>query len=464
MCSEREMRAGDFATKPFAGKMHLAPDHRGLQIICSWFWRQKMELAIGRVISTQYVPTFISTMILLPRQSSLADLESLIFKIRQSPSQDLRLPIQVSRGGAFAFQALAVQAVATWARLHEGIRQLQLSPSFSEDETTRERLGGGLLGMCSLYFADQVKSGETVLSRASALEAVAPRVFAMNEYRYHDTVRGRNAALCCFEGAKLEFVRSLYAIPRRGSAEDTTVRSVSQFKDILVGMLEACSSGASRSLTPSQLEVLASLVHQLFKNADVHTQTDARGSIYENGVRGIQVREVVISDEEAFDDFVSDDRALHAYLTKLGNRGVVRRSGEHGKEARLTEWKSQAFVEITVFDTGPGLALRWLSSKSGAMSYADVSRDDELEAVKACFSLHTTTHSSTTRGDGLAIAMDAMKELSAFMFLRTGRMALYQDFSSKEHVGFKPQLRYGGKKQLGEVAGASYSICFPLMR
>lgn len=403
-------------------------------------------------------------MISLPRQSRLADLESLILEIRQSPSQDLRLPIQVNRGGAFAFQALAVQAVATWARLHEGIRQLQLSPSFAIDETTRERLGGGLLGMCSLYFADKVKSGNSVLSRTSALEVVAPRVFAMNEYRYQDTARGRNAALCCFEGAKLEFVGSLYATPRRGSAEDTTVRSVSQFKDILVGMLEACSSGASRLLSPSQLEVLASLVHQLFKNADVHTQTDASGSFYKSGVRGLQVREVVIGDEEAFNDFVSDDRALHAYLTKLSNRTVVSHVGEHGKEARLTDWRSQAFVEITVFDTGPGLALRWLSSKRGAKTYAEVTREEELEAVKECFSLHTTTHSSSTRGDGLAIAMDAMKELSAFMSLRTGRLALYQDFSSKEHVGFKPQFRYGGKKLLSEVAGASYSICFPLVR
>lgn len=59
-------------------------------------------------------------MISLPTRTNLSDLESFIRKVRQSPGQDLRLPVQVGRGGSFGFSAVAVQAVATWARLHEG--------------------------------------------------------------------------------------------------------------------------------------------------------------------------------------------------------------------------------------------------------------------------------------------------------------------------------------------------------
>ncbi|MBB3176946.1 hypothetical protein [Variovorax sp. Sphag1AA] len=402
-------------------------------------------------------------MISLPSQTTFSGLEQFLRDVRQFPGQDLKLPVQVSRGGAFSFSAVAVQAIATWARLHDGVRRLRVAPQFAEDEVTRSRLAGALYAIGGLYFAQEVVAGSRVIPRSEALEAVAPRVFAMQDYQYRDTLRGPSVALCCFERAKLEFIQSLYAIPRRGTPDTTTIRSASEFKSILSRMLEACSAGASRVLTDVQIEVLAQLVHQLFKNADVHTISDAEGRLYDAGIRGIQVREVVIADDAAFTDFVSGDRALHAYLTKLSRRGLVREPGAHGQESKLKKWQASTFVEISVFDTGPGLALRWLADREGITRYSQVDLEQELQAVKECFQLHASTHSAAMKGDGLPIALRAMKELRAFMFLRTGRLALYQDFSSQEHTGFSPRNRYGVRR-LSEAVGATYSICFPLVR
>lgn len=402
-------------------------------------------------------------MITLPRQSTFASLEQFLRDVRQSPGQDLRLPAQISYGGAFSFPAVAVQCIATWARLHEGKRRIQLTPNFADDANTRTRVAGTLFSMSGLYFAHEIVAGSQTVPRSKALEAVAPRVFAMQDYQYQNTLRGPSAALCCFEGAKLEFLHSLYVVPRRGAPETTTIRSSSEFASILPRMLDACSADASSALTVTQTLALAQLVHQLFKNADVHTVSDAQGRLYDGGIRGIQVREVRIANEAAFAAFVSEDRALAAYLTKLGRRQLVRQRGERGMEARLDPWPSSSFIEITVFDTGPGLALRWLGRHNGITRYAEVDREDELEAVKACFQLHATTHSAAMKGDGLPIALGAMRELQAFMFLRTGRLALFQDFSSGEHTEFAPRHRYG-QHHLAEAAGATYSICFPLPR
>ena len=402
-------------------------------------------------------------MITLPRQSSFANLEQFLRDVRQSPGQDLRLPTQISYGGPFSFPAVAVQCIATWARLHEGKRRIQLASNFAHDANTRARVAGTLFSMSGLYFAHEIVAGSKTILRAEALEAVAPRVFAMQDYQYQDTLRGPSAALCCFEGAKLEFLQSLYAVPRRGDPETTTIRSASEFSSILPRMLNACSADASSALTATQTLALAQLVHQLFKNADVHTASDAQGQLYDTGVRGIQVREVRIADEAAFAAFVSEDRALGAYLTKLSRRQLVRQRGEKGMEARLDPWPSSNFIEITVFDTGPGLALRWLARNKGIARYAEVDREEELEAVRECFQLHSTTHSTAMKGDGLPIALGAMRELQAFMFLRTGRLALFQDFSSGNQSEFAPRHRYG-QRHLAEVAGATYSICFPLPR
>lgn len=402
-------------------------------------------------------------MISLPRQTNFAGLEQFLRDIRRSAGQDLKLPAQISHGGSFSFPAVALQGIATWARLHEGKRRVQLAPNFADGASTRARAAATLFSMSGLYFAHEVVAGSHIIPRHKALEAVAPRVFAMQDYQYQDTLRGPNSALCCFEGAKLEFLHSLYVVPRRGTPETTTIRSASEFASIIPRMLDACVAGSSSGLTEAQTLALAQLVHQLFKNADVHTGSDAAGRLYDSGMRGIQVREVRIANEATFAAFVSDDRALHAYLTKLGRRQLIRQQGYRGMEAHLNAWRSSSFIEISVFDTGPGLALRWLARHKGVTGYAEVDRDEELEAVKACFQLHATTHSAAMKGDGLPIAVGAMKELRAFMFLRTGRLALFQDFSSGKHSEFAPRHRYG-QQQLAEAAGATYSICFPLQR
>ncbi len=403
-------------------------------------------------------------MITLPRQSTFVSLEQFLRDVRQSPGQDLRLPAQVTHGGAFSFSAVAIQCIATWARLHDGQRRLRLAPNFAEDENTRTRLAGTLFAMCGLYFAHEIAAGGQVLSRSEALQAVAPRVFAMQDYQYRDTLRGPSAALCCFEGAKLEFLQSLYVDARRGSSDRTTIRSAAEFASILPRLIDACAADTASALTAVQTLALAQLVHQLFKNADVHTTTDVQGQLYDAGVRGIQVREVRISDDATLAAFVSDDRGLREYLAKLNRRGLVReQSKQGGKIARLDAWPSSRFIEITVFDTGPGLALRWLARQKGIRRYDEVDRVEELEAVKACFQLHATTHSVSMRGDGLPIAIGAMRELQAFMYLRTGRLALIQDFSTGDKTEFAPRHRYG-PRHLAEVAGATYSICFPIPR
>lgn len=403
-------------------------------------------------------------MITLPRQSTFASLEKFLRDVRQSPGQDLRLPAQVSYGGAFSFSAVAIQCIATWARLHDGTRRVRLAPNFADGQNTRDRLAGTLFSMCGLYFAHEVVAGDKIVSRTEALQSVAPRVFAMQDYQYRDTLRGTSAALCCFEGAKLEFIQSLYATPARGTSEVTTIRSASEFASILPRMLDACSENSSSALTENQILSLAQLVHQLFKNADVHTNSDGLGRLYDSGVRGIQVRRVQIGDDETHASFVSEDRGLREYLAKTVRRSLNRQPAEQGhKLARLDSWPSSTFIEITVFDTGPGLALRWLATHKGVKSYEEVTREEELEAVKACFQLHATTHSSGMKGDGLPIATQAMKELQAFMFLRSGRLALIQDFSSGSQIGFAPRHRYG-TRHLAEVVGATYSICFPIPR
>lgn len=401
-------------------------------------------------------------MVVLPKDANQSGLEDFISEIKQYPGQDLKFPIHTSRGGGFGFSGTCLQAIATWAHGHEGSKSVHLPPHFGVDDDTRDRFASTLHGMAALYFCDTVKSAKVQLKRSEALSAVIPRVQAMLSMDFRNTIRGRGVALCCFEGADAEFLPALYRTPLRGSQDNTTVRSNADLKRIIIDLLDVCVPGISTKISDRQKEVLANLVHQLFKNADVHTATDASGVISTSGMRGIQIRYVNLNSDAAIQEFALDDAALRIYLGKVSLLFAQEQKKLAPAGTQISPEKASGFIEITVFDTGPGLALRWLSETKGVSRYDQISLEEELKALQSCFQLHQTTHTSEMRGDGLEIAMLAMQQLKAFMFLRSGRLALVQDFSTGIHKGFTPRDRYGSRRKLGEVIGSTYSICFPL--
>lgn len=394
----------------------------------------------------------------MPMESTPATLEEFLRAVRAGPGQSLRLPVRVDRGGVFGFSALAIQTVLTWARLHDGHRVLNLASSYATDSSTRTRFAASPHGMAALYLANAVTCGETVLSRGDVLADVAPYVSAMQSLDYRSTVRGTGALLCCFQGAQNEYLSALYSKQRRGTARTPTVRSLSTLSGVVRDMLDASHVGLGQKIGDANLEVLSGLVYQLFNNADIHTVTSVDGDVYSLGLRGIQLRTHRFTGLGEIERYVRDDHRLANYLRKV----AVQTSSKASAMAKAPSPRPSTFVELSVFDSGPGLALRWLSAKTGQRQYSEISLAEELESVHKCFSLHSTTQGSGNVGDGLAIAISAMRQLKAFMALRSGRLNLLQDFSSKDHGDFEPQHRFTKKPLLAEIAGASYTICFPV--
>jgi hypothetical protein len=147
-------------------------------------------------------------------------------------------------------------------------------------------------------------------------------------------------------------------------------------------------------------------------------------------------------------------------LRTLSNQKV--RVDESGRPRAASD---AAFLEMTVFDTGPGLVRRWLGKNDPGKSLDDIDIESEVRVVQQCFEQHATTKDSQVSGHGLSLVLSALKELNAFLRLRTGRVCLVQDFSAlKASSQFTPKHWLRGRHQLAKVAGASYSIIIPLSR
>ncbi len=206
-----------------------------------------------------------------------------------------------------------------------------------------------------------------------------------------------------------------------------------------------------------QKDYLGGLIYQLFMNADEHGSFDEYGQRYALGVRGISVKLTSFKDLLSLLPLAENDDAMRYYISKL----ALAESKPANKRASETPPADSArIMEISVFDTGPGLGLRWLSEKGGASSYKDIPFEDEIEAVETCFKKHATTKVSQFKGEGLSMALKALTQLKAFMALRTGRLSLYQDLSRSDVSEFRPQHRFPKKKERPEISGTSYSIYF----
>ncbi|MGN6826428.1 hypothetical protein [Paucibacter sp. M5-1] len=378
--------------------------------------------------------------------------------LEEMASEDVPLwmPVKLDYGGALGAAPLAVQAIATWAERSKN-RLLRVAPQFGLAAHTRERFSTSLPGMAALYFANSVEAGQIVTSRFEALKAVAPQVNAMNTGDFRNTVRGQGVALVCFAGARNEFLHPLYCRNEEGS-----VRGNSDFKLLLTRVLQALSGGLPGQLLQEQLDLVSSMIHQLFLNTDQHGASDVDGRRYPVGVRGFVAKLSTISDVSEVVRIAGPDTQLKAYLSKAS---FAKTQDVHGTQAGSGAAPRPAgqpvrMLELSVFDSGPGMGLRWLAKKQGARCYDDFSPEEELEAVLDCFEKHATTKAAQDAGVGLYKAVKSMRSLNAFMTLRTGRTSLYQDFSSPSAQAFAPKPRSKKTIAVPRIAGTGYTICF----
>ena len=363
------------------------------------------------------------------------------------------MPIQLKLGGGLGSGVHALQVIASWALLEDSNRTVRLPPAFAQNPLTRERFASTLPGMAAIYFANSLQCNDSTISRFRALEVVAPRVNAMQTQAFRDTLRGQGIALCSFHGAKSEFLSPLYEQPSPGG-----VRSAADFRQLLPRLLKSLGERATGAVSEGQLDYLSALIHQLFLNADQHGAESAVGERNLLGMRGIVLRVTTLTSIGDAVVMAGDDTSLRSYLAKLGVSPPKPTQDAPGDRA-VADGNVQ-LLELSVFDTGPGMGLRWLAEQDGRRNYSEFTQDEELDAVRTCFLKHATTKPTEYSGRGLPVALGAMKRLNAYMSLRTGRLSLYQDFSRADTAEFLPRNRFPRTRRLPLISGTAYTIAF----
>lgn len=385
-------------------------------------------------------------MISFRQKVTLQEIEATYRSVGNEESSTIRVPSALRFGGNVGVPGALIQFVAHWSR-NVANSQLRLYG---------ETLANEPHGIAALYFASQINDAkDKPVSKRVALEPAVARIAAMQEGRYLQTMHGRGVFLGCFAGAKNEYLKPFYA-----SASEDSLRSRDEFITLTGQIISACAPLTERRLTANRLAAIGALLYELFKNTHEHAITDESGVRYEKSIRAVLAKFIAVQTQKKGEGVLSDEDPSHAFFFL---RNLAHKQKHMQEDGRLRSGVQSHFLELTVLDTGPGLARRWLSRFPGK-ALSDLSIEDEVEAVKSCFAMHASTKENRSSGGGLDRVVQTLVELNGFLRLRTGRICLVQDFSSEKSRSFSPRHWDTSQEELPWTSGAVYSIIIPLSR
>ncbi len=392
-------------------------------------------------------------MISLLSKTSLTQLEKLRDDLIDGKDEILRLPKHLELGGAFGIPVSIIQFIAEWSR-NQSNATLQLYNELIDLPLISE-FAGTPHGMTALYFAETLKGSNGDEEEAKSFKKlIIPYVNAMQMGEYDGTMNGRGAFLCCFASARNEFLQPLYRV-----GTEIKVRSRSDFVTLVEQMLNKVAPEAVTRLDRQDITNLSQLIYELFSNTEDHARTDENGNLISRSVRGIYLKFIPKGYSETENGFSLGDITL--------NRFLMHSLVEPQKQGYTA---SKSFLEISVFDTGPGLARRWLSkNKANSSDLQKISVTEEFNLVHRCFTEKLTTKDEFGKGEGLTNVINSLQSLRAYLRLRTGRLCLVKDFTkasnSNHNDAINNKLLSHWKPDtplLSDSPGATYTAIIPL--
>jgi hypothetical protein len=327
----------------------------------------------------------------------------------------LQIPHQV-RANAVGSLAALMQLVVTWSRQAGESSQLRLH-ALAVDDPALKSFAHTPFGVVAINMAKAIELANGLsIGRRDALIQARDYVLTMHGGALGKLREFDKSALSiiCIDNA------NEYRRPVRLYVPGTNqVRSRRDFEDLIHSCLETLRPNLALTELDSKVEAIAALVHEAFQNTDDHAQTDFNEVRLRRSSRGILIGYSYVLIEQ-----LPRMAGAHAPLKEYFAHWRARGSSKHAQ-----------FVEVSVFDSGPGLAQNWLAKTVGLSSgiVADnVSLEEEYKAVRDCLRKGGTTKAGGTSGNGLFRIMGVVKRSGGFVRIRTGRLSLVKAFNGQD--------------------------------
>lgn len=358
-------------------------------------------------------------------ESDIESIEKSIAALTNSDDLELTIPDVMTGATSCCSEAALLQFVVTWARTKGAVSTAKFSSLDSQssqiEEDIRKHLSFPYILAAWVLAGKLVDANGSVLRRRDA-RSYAEFLDAMDDFQFqatHQTPESR-ANLVCIQGGKREFIRPFYEEDRGGVRvkREGDIRIIVQ--DILMQLAPNWAVSYVREITES----LAHLVRELVENSDWWARFDHRGVEYSKGLRAVTFRLIEIDQDNA-NVFSGANSHLKAYL--LHNLTTHEKVRGEAPSSYQGEVRKLSFVELSMVDSGPGLARRWLANrpenKQSIDRLSEITLEEEEYAVVECFKKWRTSSGNSLRGVGLFSIASLLRKRNGFLRLRTGRLA-----------------------------------------
>jgi hypothetical protein len=324
----------------------------------------------------------------------------------------LRLANHIKAEALGGVAALA-QLIVTWARTARSDSELQVYAK-TLNERAFENFAQSVTGLTALNFASRIRAvqGGAIFERSFSLQAAQPFVEAMHSKSIEEL---RNFSKTTIPLLCIDNARTLRR-PTRLYRDDDTVRDRSEFADLLTECFRVVGRDHYAQRGNWLMDAAARLVYEAFLNTHEHAQLDHRGDLLSRSVRGILVGYRAID--------------LNLLANTAGEHIPLRNHFSAWRPSHGQMQQAQ-FMDISVFDSGSGLAQTWLARKGSldqGIRSDNVSLQTEFDAVTACLRKGGTTKPGDTSGNGLFRILEVVRRAGGYVRIRTGRLSLVKAF------------------------------------
>jgi hypothetical protein len=325
-------------------------------------------------------------------------------RVVASPGEHLQLPVHPKEwwlGGELGLIELAI----TWARGTQASVLVTHIASEENPNTQLRAMSRRMFGFVALMMAHEILDREESPNRSlrrSAYEQCRQVVDMMFQPVAQFALGAKVFLLCVDHSTRWE-IPSLYA-------DSENVKDLIAFSTLARELLDKTQHAHRGSIPPQSIRGIGAILHELFENTDKFAKTDDKNVPWRRSVRGISIERHSWSEAELA-KVGSDNAALQCYFNGF---------------KRINADDQQRFLELTVFDSGIGLARRWLKEKWSPQ----VQLDEEYGACLACLTKNFSSSPSRGKGLGLAKVMSTLDDLKGFFKIRTGRLSVYRDFAT----------------------------------
>lgn len=365
----------------------------------------------------------------LKRQSTFKDLEIALKELQEKDISSIKIPISFEAGGVFGVEGLALLLLATWMRKNSDNRTV-IVPIGSVNEFTD--VCSTFYGICALRYATKINTStefDIPLSVAlgSAYESFRRIVAETFDYAFKDgylvipsfKAKGKNS----------EYLSPFY--------DGEKLVSDDQFNYLTKIAIQSVLNQTGKKIDfDKRVKNISAVVRELFGNTHKHARSDHRGNVLLENFRAVIFNQKQLSQERLNQLIGAGGGALTLFGSYWQNKG------------------SLSLLDITVVDSGPGYAKRWIKD------FKDISIDDEKTAIVACFTKHQSSDGKESSGSGLTNVLRDLKSLKGWFMLRTGNVIVEKSFLFDAD---EPKITLADVKVAPySTEGVSFNIVIPL--